>query len=80
MVSEIDQIRNKSDFTQFLHWLAEDFQNHSEEWSNRSVPEFLERIASWIEDFSDCPMNDIQWDGFDFKALARMFYMGKLYE
>ena len=53
---------------------------HPEEWENRTVPEYLEQVANWIEDFSESPANDIDWDNMEFRTLARMLYMGKLYE
>ena len=47
---------------------------------NLSIPAFLEQMAGLIEDFSQSPMNDMDWEALDFKAFARMLYMGKIYE
>ena len=70
----------KEDFIEFLNLLAADFDKHKEEWVNLSISDYLERIASWIEDFSQSPANNINWDKVDFKILAITFYMGKIYE
>lgn len=80
MYQEIRTIAAKEDFVQFLRRLSMDALLHPEEWENRTVPEYLEQVANWIEDFSESPANDIDWDNMEFRTLARMLYMGKLYE
>ncbi|MBS4785970.1 MAG: hypothetical protein KH009_07655 [Clostridiales bacterium] len=80
MYQEIRTIAAKEDFVRFLRRLSMDALLHPEEWENRTVPEYLEQVASWIEDFSESPANDIDWDNMEFRTLARMLYMGKLYE
>lgn len=80
MKNSIDEIENKADFINFLNQLATDYTTNKENWANTSISEFLEQISSWIEDFSECPQNDIEWEKINYKLLARIFYMGKLYE
>lgn len=86
MIDKIDQILfekdalEKEDFIEFLNLLATDFDEYKEEWVNLSIPDYLERIAGWIEDFSQSPANHINWDKVDFKILAIIFYMGRIYE
>ena len=77
---EIEKIGGKEDFVRFLYCLAADCRSCGGEWANLSIPAFLEQMAGWIEDFSQSPMNDMDWEALDFKALARMLYMGKIYE
>ena len=67
-------------FIAFLNELSKDYLNHSDTWENTSINAFIEQIASWIEDYSTCPANDINWDKIDYEALAKIFYMGKIYE
>ncbi len=55
-------------------------QNNKDKWENKTIPDYLEQIASQIEDYSDSPANDIVWEKIDFKILARLLYMGKIYE
>ena len=80
MIEVIEKIRNKADFIHFLNLLSKDFEKNLQEWENRTVPEFLEQMASWIEDYSTCLVNEIEWERIDFKVLAQIIYMGKIYE
>ena len=80
MIKIIEKIGSKSDFIRFLNALSKDFEKNPDEWENKTIPEFLEQMASWIEDYSTCPANDIQWNTIDFKVLAQIVYMGKIYE
>lgn len=80
MTKIIEQIENKADFIHFLNLLSKDFEKHPNEWENKTIPTFLEQMASWIEDYSACPANDIKWDMLDFKVLAQIIYTGKIYE
>ncbi len=79
-MEQINYIQNKNDFIQFVRILSLDFKEHNEEWENTSIPEFLEQMASWVEDYSESPANDIVWDKPDFKMFAKILYMGKIYE
>ena len=80
MFEEIENINNTADFIHFLYLLAEDFEENPQEWENYTIPEFLEQMAGWIEDYSTCPANNIEWEKIDFKVLAQIIYMGKIYE
>lgn len=80
MIELINQIQDKNDFIKFLKRLSLDYKEHNEEWENLSVPEFLEQIISWIEDYSESPASDIEWDKPDYQMFAKMLYMGKIYE
>ncbi len=76
----IDKANSKNDFINFLNLLAEDSKKHKEEWVNPTISDYLEQVAGWIEDFSECPRNDIDWAKIDYSVIARMLYMGKIYE
>lgn len=80
VVEHINGISNKEDLVRFLHLLSKDYKNNQEQWENGTIDEFLEGIAGWIEDFSECEQNDIHWESIDYSILARLFYMGKIYE
>ncbi|WP_458693062.1 DUF7660 family protein [Bacteroides caecimuris] len=56
------------------------FLKNSEEWENRTIDEFLNAMQSWIEDYSSSEFNDIDWGKVDYSLLARILYMGKIYE
>ena len=64
----------------FLNALADDFQEHHKEWYNLTIPEYLMSVANWVEDASEINESEIDWEHTDFKTIAKMFYMGKLYE
>ena len=80
MVEFIEKIESKDDWIRFLNLLAKDFEEHPNEWENPTIPAFLEQMASWVEDYSDSPANDINWNTIPFKIFAQILYMGKLYE
>ena len=80
MIDQIDTIKNNGDFIAFLNDLANDFQEHPEEWYNLTIPEYLMSVASWLEDVSENDESETDWENTDFKTIAKMFYMGKLYE
>lgn len=79
-MDKIENVKDKKSFIQFLKFLAQDFEDNDIEWENLTVPAFLKSIAAWVDDYSICQFNDIDWENIDFKALARIFYMGKIYE
>lgn len=80
MIEQINSIQDKNDFISFVRKLSFDFNEHNEEWETTSIPDFLEQMASWIEDYSESPANDIEWDKPDFQMFAKILYMGKIYE
>lgn len=80
MMDEIHKISNKDDFIAFLNALADDFQEHHKEWYNLTIPEYLMSVANWVEDASEINESEIDWEHTDFKTIAKMFFMGKLYE
>ena len=80
MIEEIEKIGSKADFIRFLNLLSKDFNKNPQEWENQTIPEFLEQMASWVEDYSTCPANELEWERIDFKVLAQIIYMGKIYE
>ena len=77
---QIEEISCKEDFLSFLSWLASDFRASPQEWENRTVDQYLEAVRSWVEDFSASEYNDIDWSRMEYSLMARILYMGKLYE
>lgn len=78
----IDQIRTREDFVRFIYTLKEDTHINTDEWENKDIPSYLESIASWVEDMDGYyknmnmkPPRDVDW-----KFLATLFYVGKIYE
>ena len=79
-VEKINKISGKEAFIQFLEDLSLDYQQHFEEWENTTISDYLRQTASWIEDDSTSPSSNIAWTEVDFQVLAKILYMGKLYE
>ena len=80
MIEKINSISSKEDFIEFLQNLATDYTDNNDVWENKTISDYLEQISSWIEDYAASPANDIAWENVDFQILARMLYMGKIYE
>ncbi|WP_300877824.1 hypothetical protein [uncultured Bacteroides sp.] len=76
----IEKIADKKAFLVFLDELNSSFLTNSEEWENRTIGEFLNAMQSWIEDYSSSEFNDIDWGQVDYSLLAKILYMGKIYE
>lgn len=76
---EIENVNNREAFIAFLENLADDYKENNEEWVNDSISDYLERIATWIKDWGDSHGND-EFEQLDFKELAKIFYVGKIYE
>ena len=78
----IHNIKNKEDFVFFINNLQEDNQVRNNEWENKDISSYLESISSWVEDMEgyyknmklDIPAN------IDWKFIAMLFYVGKIYE
>ena len=77
-----NQIKNVTDmesFVQFLNNLAQDYKDNHNEWKNLSIDDYLKSIAAWIDDWTDLHGNE-EFEQLDFKELAKIIYMGKIYE
>lgn len=77
---EINEVNSKSNLVNVINHLAEDFKENSSEWENITVSEYLEAIAGWIEDNDEKSLEPVDWDNVDLKVIARLLYMGKIYE
>ncbi len=80
IAAKIEKISCKEDFLSFLAQLAADFRASPQEWESRTVDQYLEAVQSWVEDFSTSEYNDIDWSRVEYSIMARILYMGKLYE
>ena len=78
----IDNINSKQDFISFINILLNDNKDNSDEWENKDIQSYLESISSWVEDMEGYFENmklDIPTD-IDWKFIATLFYVGKIYE
>ncbi|WP_294242319.1 DUF7660 family protein [Pseudobutyrivibrio sp.] len=77
-----DQIANvydKDSFIKCLNLLAKDSEENPQEWENTTVSQYLQSIASWIEDWSSRYGNE-EFEKMDYNEMAKLLYMGKIYE
>ena len=78
-IEQINNINGKEDFLDFVARLADNAQEKPEEWANSTVSDYLNQLAGWVEDYSAVD-STVDWENFDYKTLAKILYMGKLYE
>lgn len=78
----INMIQTRENFIEFLYLMVKDKELNSEEWENKSITEYFEGMASWVEDMDGYYNNmnlqmprDIDW-----KFIATLLYVGKIYE
>ena len=78
----ISKIHTREEFVEFLNLMINDEQINSEEWNDKSITEYLEGIASWVEDMDGYYKNmNLQIPtNIDWKFIATLMYVGKIYE
>jgi len=78
----VNSIKTKADFISFIHFLLEDLKNNSEDWENKTLPEYLETIASWTDDMEGYYINnDLPIpENVDWKVFADILLAAKMYE
>ena len=76
---QIGEVNDRDTFIEFLNMLAKDFEEKPQEWENATVPQYLQSIAGWMEDCDDRYVNE-KLDKLDYQELAKIFYVGKIYE
>lgn len=79
---KINTIHTREEFVDFMNSLIEDKEVNPEEWENVNVSEYLEAIASWVEDMDGYyrNMNLEMPKNLDWRFIATLFYVGKIYE
>lgn len=84
LYEQCSTVQNGEDLAKFLNMLANDFKENradDNEWQNTSIDDFLESIAGWIEDNnSPLSLDRIEWTPQKAQEIAKLFYMGKIYE
>lgn len=78
-IEQINNIASMDDFLTFVVQLAMDAKEHPEEWENTTITDYLGQMASWVDDYAMFD-NTIDWEKIDYKTLAKILYMGKIYE
>ena len=63
-----------------MKMLINDYRKNPQEWEHDSIDEYLDAMMAWVNDFSKCKYNDIDWNNIDYSVIARILYSGKIYE
>jgi hypothetical protein len=79
---KINEIHSKDDFVNFVVLLVSNLKNNPEEWTNKTLTEYLESISSWTEDMEGYYQNNnipipenVNW-----KVFANILIAAKMYE
>ena len=70
----LEQVNDRESFGTFLKCLSKDFDENHDEWENWTIAEYLESISAWIKDSGE------ELEDIDFRKLAEIFFVGKIYE
>lgn len=80
--NKINEISTKEDFINFVELLVSDLKNNPEDWTNKTLSEYLKGISSWTEDMegyyqnNDIPIpKNVNW-----KVFANILVAAKMYE
>lgn len=79
---KINEIRNKQDFIRFIELLSDNLKNNSEEWSNKSLSDYIQAIGNWTEDMEGYYENNNLPipENIDWKVFANILIAAKMYE
>ncbi|WP_260985557.1 hypothetical protein [Paenibacillus xylanexedens] len=78
----LEKIENREDIVRFISSLVDDLKNNSKDWANISLGDYLNGMASWIEDMDGLyPESEReQLEQLDWKLVAMILYSGSRYE
>jgi len=82
MMRDIDGIKSKAEFLEFLEELQHDLQYNRPDWENPTLEGFLEAMAAWIEDsdnYHRITGRGKPMDG-DWQFLANVLAAARIYE
>lgn len=75
-VKSIENIKDSKEFISFLKAMESDFKSNQEHWNNTSIDSYFESIAAWISSQDECINDEV----FDWSIIAKLMYIGKIYE
>ena len=75
-------IQSRTDFITLLRTLLRELRDKPETWENRTLPQFLEALAAWIEDLDGFYRNQGRSvpDQPSWEMLAEMLLAARVYE
>lgn len=78
----LEKVENREDFIKFISYLVKDLKQNSNEWVNASLEDYLNGIASWVEDIDGLitdPEEDFT-ESIDWNFIATILFTGSRYE
>lgn len=82
-----NSIKTKDDFVQFLYQLSSSFEDGAQDWTNKTLQEFLEALASWSEDMDGYYDNmglstqvDLSGETVVWRVFADLLMAARVYE
>lgn len=76
----VQKTTDKESFLNFLSVLKSDYANQKDEWENWSIDAYLDAVHAWVSAFQGSELDDFNWKNPDWRLIAAIFYMGKIYE
>lgn len=77
------KVKDRQSFIKFLDWLRQDLLHHPETWENKTLPDFLEALASYTEDiqgYYDYADANVDAEKAAWSTFADIFKGAKVYE
>ncbi len=77
------KVTDRQTFIKFLDLLRKDFLDNSENWENKTLPDFLEALSSYTEDiqgYYDNMKLNLNADKPEWSIFAAIFKGAKIYE
>jgi hypothetical protein len=77
------KIVDRQTFSDFIKMLRQDFIKNPNDWQNKTLPDFLEAMSSYVEDiqgYYDNTNQKINADIASWKVFADIFHGAKIYE
>ncbi|MGN7784603.1 DUF7660 family protein [Niabella sp. 22666] len=77
------EIHNRQTFIEFITQLRIDFTKNSDNWENKTLPDFLEAISAYAEDiqgYYDNTQQNINANEASWKLFADIFKGATMYE
>lgn len=77
------EINDRQSFIKFLDLLRQDLLHHPETWENKTLPDFLEALASYTEDiqgYYDNTNANVDAEKAAWSTFADIFKGAKVYE
>lgn len=79
-ITLFESLQSKKDLVIFIRLLSESFVAEPETWENLTIDQYLESIASWIEDSEFLETEKSSLANSVCKGIAQTMYVGKIYE